>query len=288
MFLTVAASGYGLMSQIRALDAWPPEYKVGVATVLALVLAGWRAWSRLAEIRAWLARWNDLSRDMERQVRTLAEDLATLLNHRLRLVKMAASDDLRRALVARRGRLATEIGGLYGLAEDELVQREQLHQAATDLERTRPGHTIGSFQVHVGETHQSVSDQAFHLPFEALLSRTLNLDGVPERLTVSEHEELLRTGIQRAAGTELARTVTAAAESLFTQCCADGFSMAKLAKIGRGTDSDRRIFFCGSLVKERLGDAAVPQSDEPFHTVETAGFPSESAAAMLVRRVVMS
>ena len=164
---------------------------------LALTLpAAWFLWHRRQrDLTQWFERWEMFQAEMKADADDAATQLAAIVDHRIAQLKLVAVRDLRRSLKALEARFRTEVQGLVEEVVEELAVLSRLARERAN----EPDATItGRFRVEgQGGPRGSLDEPAFHRELVSHLKTVLTLDGMPPRLPLTVHHELLAGLIDR-------------------------------------------------------------------------------------------
>jgi hypothetical protein len=275
-------------------ESWIATLPFGVKVAAAMVagaLGGYIAYNnRSSEIRVYFRGWVDQRKSMRVGANGPARDLVGILNRRIWPIKYALTSDLKNALKAARDRFVTELAGFIGLVDDALASSTRM------LEQELPEpQTSGRFVVEIGDVEEIELDPIeFHHRLRVTIEGALELDNMPARVPVKEHQAIVKSLVERirnrAGGpADLLRdTATEALGDAFEF----GVKESDLSQApGANTAGPVRPFSAaGVLVHERteVVDAKTRVPDlpvhEPNHAVSMA-MPEEMAAVLIAERM---
>jgi hypothetical protein len=170
--------------------------------------------------------WRMLEKRYLERANQAAADLVGLVTQRTRKVKLLAAEDLQRALAAAEGRFLIELRGLIGLVKTEQAILARKRRIQGEDHRSAEKGRFSYVPVVKADLLGSGGAADFHNGLTSLLTGSLKLTGVPGRVPVQEHEQLIK-GL-------MLRKDDLAVESMFAKEASEAFVPA----IHHGTNWD--------------------------------------------------
>lgn len=260
-FLQVVGAGiamYGIAWLLLRFSDLLKGNPLWVTWVTALPWAGLAAflafWAVRSRTLGWVRRCRASADQMRTQANQLMGRLVRILNSRIRRIKHAASEDLRRSMRAVRDRLQTEIAGLGTLIQDELASRATRRTALEAMEKEFPPVSTGRFHWRFPGTLDVYLDEGeFQADLANLLTPVVRLREMPGVVTLDDYRRLLSARVDAAVGS--AETIVGErrleGNQMLRQAVELG-SRRNLLPPGGDEHSASTFVVAGSLLRDRL------------------------------------
>jgi len=270
---------------LRDIPSWVTWTTALAWAVLSAGLVYWFARSRTL---GWVERCRTWTGEARAQANLLMERLVRILNTRIRRIKFATSEDLRRSMRAVRERLRTEIAGLGSLIRDELASRTRQKAAWEQMERQFPPVAAGRFRFAFPDSVRANLDKSLFLAnLSRLLEPVVRLKEMPGVITLEEFRALIGGAVQEAVSSaeDSVRENREQGNRLLREAVRWG-SDRRLLSPGGNELAAYTYLMGGSLLQERLDlDEAIPAGAARVGGPASVALPRELAITVTVLRV---